>query len=103
MCDPGHTRNYGRRASPRLPGSLKSPPIGSPAPKRPLAEDPPIDPGAVERRFARARARRRARIEHKRELRRARLRFLVLFGILVFVTLFLALSIWQKIQDAFGI
>jgi hypothetical protein len=86
-----------------VPGSLESPPIGSPAPTRPAAEDPPIDPASVERRFARARARRRARIEHERELRRARLRFLVLFGVLLFVTLFLALSIWQKIQDAFGI
>jgi hypothetical protein len=77
--------------------------IGSPAPKRPLAEDPPLDPMAVPRAFAQARARRRARIEHRRELKRARVRFLVLLGILVFVTLFLSLSIWEKIQAAFGL
>ena len=84
-------------------GPLESAAIGSPAPQRPLQEEPPIDPKAVERRWVHARARRRARIEHKRELKRARIRFLVLFGILVFVTLFLALSIWQKIESAFGL
>jgi hypothetical protein len=50
-----------------------------------------------------ARAKRRARIEHKQELRRARVRFLFLLLGLVFLTLFIALSIWQKIQDVFGI
>jgi hypothetical protein len=84
-------------------GPLESAAIGSPAPKRPLEEEPPIDPTAVHRRWVHARARRRHRIEHKRELKRARIRFLVLFGILVFVTLFLALSIWQKIEVAFGL
>jgi hypothetical protein len=77
--------------------------IGSPAPKRPSVEDPPIDPSAIPRAFAHARARRRARIEHGRELRRARVRFLVLLGVLLFVTIFLALSIWEKVQTAFGI
>jgi hypothetical protein len=56
--------------------------IGSPAPKRPPVEDPPIDPTAI---------------------RRARVRFLVLLGVLLFVSIFLALSIWEKIQTAFGI
>jgi hypothetical protein len=36
-------------------------------------------------------------------LKRARVRFIVLLGILVFVTLFLALSIWAKISSAFGL
>lgn len=77
--------------------------IGSPAPKRPPVEEPPIDPTAVQRRFALARARRRARIEYRQELKRARVRFLVLLGVLLFVTVFLALSIWEKIQAAFGL
>jgi hypothetical protein len=77
--------------------------IGSPAPKRPPAEEPPLDPTAVPRAFAHARARRRARIEHRQELRRARVRFLVLLGVLLFVTTVLVLSIWEKIQTAFGI
>jgi hypothetical protein len=57
----------------------------------------------VERRFAAARARRRSRIEHKRELKRARVRFLALLGVLLFLTVFLALSIWEKIATAFGL
>jgi hypothetical protein len=77
--------------------------IGSPAPKRPRAEAPPIDPTAVPRAFAHARARRRARVEHRQEQRRARVRFLVLLGFLLFLTIFLSLSIWEKIQTAFGI
>ena len=77
--------------------------IGSPAPKRPALDDAPIDPTAVPRAFAHARARRRARLEHSRELKRARIRFLVLLGVLVFITLFLALSIWKTIEAAFGI
>jgi hypothetical protein len=77
--------------------------IGSPAPHRRPADDPPIDPVAVERGLARSRAKRRARIEHKRELRRARFRFLFLLLLLVFVVLFLSLSIWEKIRDVFGL
>jgi hypothetical protein len=77
--------------------------IGFPAPHPRPADDPPLDPLAVERGLALARAKRRARIEHKRELRRARLRFLFLLLLLVFVILFLSLSIWEKIRDLFGL
>lgn len=62
-----------------------------------------MDPSAVERRLRRERAKRRARIEHRREQRIAGLRFLVLIGALVFLTLFLSLSIWEKIRDLFGL
>jgi hypothetical protein len=81
----------------------ESAPIGSPAPKQSAAEGPPLDPTAVPRAFAQARARRRARIEHDRELKRARIRFLVLLGVLAFVTVFLAFSIWEKIEAVFGL
>jgi hypothetical protein len=50
-----------------------------------------------------ARAKRRARIEYSREKKRARVRFWVLLGVLVFLTLFIALSIWEKITAAFGL
>jgi hypothetical protein len=50
-----------------------------------------------------ARARRRARIEHLQELKRARLRFLALLLGLVFLALFIGLSIWEKIESLFGI
>jgi hypothetical protein len=42
-------------------------------------------------------------VEHREEQRRARVRFLVLLAFLLFLTIFLALSIWEKIQTAFGI
>jgi Tfp pilus assembly protein PilN len=57
----------------------------------------------VQRAFALARAKRRARIEYSREKKRARVRFWVLLGVLVFLTLCIALSIWEKITAAFGL
>ena len=82
--------------------------MAAPAPRRTewedvRANDPPVDPHAVQRRLRRERAKRRARIEHRREQRIAGLRFLVLIGVLVFLTLFLSLSIWEKIRDLFGL
>jgi predicted nucleic acid-binding Zn ribbon protein len=77
--------------------------IGSPAPHRPPADDPPIDPRAVERGLARARAKRRARLEHEREQKRARFRFWFLLLALIFLVAFLSLSIWEKIGDVFGL
>lgn len=82
--------------------------MAAPAPRRAQwedirADDPPVDPLAVERRLRRERAKRRARVEHRREQRLARLRFLVLIGALVFLTLFLGLSIWEKIRALFGL
>jgi hypothetical protein len=84
-------------------GALTSFAIGSPAPHRRPADDPLIDPLAVERGLAHARAKRRARDEHKRETHRARIRFLFLLIGLILLTLFISLSIWQKIQDVFGL
>jgi hypothetical protein len=76
--------------------------IGAPAPQR-TPEDPPLDPFAVKRAFALQRAKRRARIEHEQERRRARVRFYALFGGLVFLALFLSLSVWEKIESVFGL
>ena len=82
--------------------------MATPAPRRAKwedvpADDPPVDPYAVQHRLRRERAKRRARIEHRREQRIAGLRFLVLIGVLVFLTLFLSLSIWEKIRALFGL
>ena len=82
--------------------------MAAPAPRRAeredvRADDPPVDPHAVQRRLRRERAKRRARIEHRRGQRIAGLRFLVLIGVLVFLTLFLSLSIWEKIRALFGL
>ena len=60
-------------------------------------------PSRVERTLLRERAKRRARVEHKLERRRARRRFLVLLVFLLFVTIFLGLTIWDQIQALFGL
>ena len=44
-----------------------------------------------------------ARINHRHEQRLAGLRFLFLIGVLVFLTLFIGLSIWEKIGSLFGL
>jgi hypothetical protein len=92
-----------RHAACGRPAERQESRIAAPAPHRAPTEDPPVDPAAVRRAFALHRAKRRARIEHERELRRARLRFFVLLGGLVFLALFLSLSIWEKIQAVFGL
>jgi hypothetical protein len=77
--------------------------IPTPAPHRARDEEVSLDRFAGRRAVARARARRRARAEHQQELRRARIRFLALLGALVFLALFISLSIWEKIQAVFGL
>jgi hypothetical protein len=68
-----------------------------------LPDDPPLDPHAVRRRLRRERAKRHALHEHQRERRLAGIRFLALIGGLIFLTLFLSLSIWQTIGSVFGL
>jgi hypothetical protein len=82
--------------------------MAAPAPRRvqweePRQEEPPLDPYAVRRRLRRERAKRRARSDHLREQRLAGVRFLALILALVFLTLFLSLSIWEKIGSLFGL
>jgi hypothetical protein len=77
--------------------------IPAPAPHRAHDEEVSLDRFDGRRAAARARARRRAREEHQQELRRARIRFLALLGALVFLALFISLSIWEKIQAVFGL
>jgi len=87
--------------------------VAAPAPRRARwedvpatdvpADDPPLDPHAVRRRLRRERAKRHALHEHQRERHLAGIRFLALIGVLVFLTLFLSLSIWEKIRDVFGL
>jgi hypothetical protein len=67
------------------------------------ADDPPLDPQAVTRRLRRERAKRHALYEHQREHRLAGIRFLGLIGFLLFVTVFLSLSIWETIGSVFGL
>jgi hypothetical protein len=66
-------------------------------------DDPPLDPHAVRRRLRRERAKRHGLYEHQRERRLAGIRFLGLMGILIFLTVFLTLSIWEKMGSVFGL
>jgi hypothetical protein len=87
--------------------------VAAPAPRRERwedvpeedvpADDPPLDPHAVRRRLRRERAKRHALHEHQREKRLAGIRFLGLIGFLIFLTLFLSLSIWETIGSVFGL
>ena len=66
-------------------------------------DDPPVDPGAIDRAYHYHRARRNARVRRNREKARARLRFLVTFAVLVGLAVFLMLTIWREVQKVFGL
>jgi hypothetical protein len=93
--------------------SRKNPAVAAPAPRRApwqdaleqgaRSGDPPVDAHAVRRRLRRERAKRHALHEYQRERRLAGIRFLGLIGFLVFLTLFLSLSIWKTIGSVFGL
>ena len=108
-------RKRAHRSAPVAGGarSGENPAVAAPAPRRApwkdvpeenvLADDPPLDPHAVRRRLRRERAKRHALHEHQRERRLAGIRFLALIGFLIFLTLFLSLSIWETIGSVFGL
>jgi hypothetical protein len=87
--------------------------VAAPAPRRAdwedvpaedvLVDEPPLDSHAVRRRLRRERAKRHALHEHQRERRLAAIRFLALIGTLVFIVVFLGLSIWETIGSVFGL
>jgi hypothetical protein len=66
-------------------------------------DSPSPDPAAIERAYLRERARRRHRSRRKTEARRSNLRFWVVLIGLVFLTVFLALTVWHEVQQIFGI
>jgi hypothetical protein len=66
-------------------------------------EDPPVDPGAVDRAYRYHRARRNARIRRKREKSRATLRFAVMVSLLIAIAVVLVLTIWHEVQKVFGL
>jgi hypothetical protein len=81
-----------------------TPGIAQPAPSSEHApEDPPIDPFAIRRAYRRERARRRARDDRRRERRLAGLRFLFFVSVLLTLSVFMTLTVWQEIQRLFGL
>jgi len=78
--------------------------VAQPARKgRPKREAPPVDPFAIERAYRLERAKRRARLERQRASRVAGVRFAVALLLLLGLSIFLSLTIWQQIQRLFGL
>ena len=74
-----------------------------PRPEPRVADEPPIDPHAVDRAYHRYRARRYAKVEHRRQTKRARLRFWAFLGLLLLAVLVVAVTVWSEIAKLFGI
>ena len=68
-----------------------------------LDDPPPVDTGAIDRAYRQHRARRRARIEHRQRARHASVRFWIVLWLLLFASVVLALTIWDQIQQLFGL
>ena len=66
-------------------------------------EAPIVDPSSVDRGIRMQRAKRSARIEREREARNAHLRFWFVLGGLFLGLLVLLVTIWEQIQNIFGL
>jgi hypothetical protein len=67
------------------------------------ADEPSLDPAAIERAYARERARRRARYARHDEARNSNARYWVVIAFLVFLTVVFTLIAWHQVQATFGI
>lgn len=67
------------------------------------ADEPSLDPAAMERAYARERARRRVRNARQVEARNSSARYWVVLAFLVFLTVVFALTALHQIQRTFGI
>jgi hypothetical protein len=77
--------------------------VAQPARRASEPEAPSFDRVAVERAYRLQRARRRARIARNRAQRRAGLRFLLVVAALVALAGYLSLTVWQEIEQLFGL
>jgi hypothetical protein len=67
------------------------------------ADEPSLDPAAIERAYRRERARRRARYARDDAARSSSARFWVVVAVLMFLTVVFALTAWHQVQTTFGI
>jgi hypothetical protein len=78
--------------------------VPEPARQELTEDDPPIsDPEAIERAYHLHRAKRRAKVEHERRAKHASVRFWVVLWLLLFASVVLALTIWDQMQQLFGL
>jgi hypothetical protein len=64
---------------------------------------PPVDPSAVARAYRLERAKRHARVLRDRERRLAHLRFWLVLVLLTSALLLLSLTVWNEIEQLFGL
>jgi len=69
----------------------------------PTDDAPVVDHEAVRDTVRLHRARRKARIDHRKRTRRAGLRFWVVLVLLLVASVFLLVTIWNEIQNLFGL
>jgi len=67
------------------------------------ADEPSLDPAAIERAYRRERARRRARYARENAARSSDARFWVVLALLMLLTVVFALTAWHQVQTTFGI
>jgi hypothetical protein len=67
------------------------------------ADEPSLDPAAIERAYRRERARRRARYARDNAARSSSARYWVVVAFLLLLTVVFALTAWHQVQTTFGI
>jgi hypothetical protein len=77
--------------------------MAEPARRAPAADQPPLDPAAVERSYHFHRAKRRAKIERRRARKRAHLRFWLVLVLLFGLSIYLVIAVWRQIERLFGL
>jgi hypothetical protein len=81
---------------------FRLPRMAQPA-KKPLADAPIADPQAIQREVRRQRAMREHRERRTRERRAANVRFWVIVLALLALSVYLAIKMWQQVQNLFGL
>ena len=71
--------------------------------QEPPPEVPVLDPRAVERNYRLARIRRRQRIERTMRSKHVSVRFWAVLVILLSFSAYLGVTVWQQIQQLFGL
>ena len=67
------------------------------------ADEPSLDPAAIQHAYQRERARRRARYARDNAARSSNARYWVVLAFLVLLTVVFALTAWHQVQTTFGI
>lgn len=84
--------------------AIYAPRVATPVPDpEKAADDPVVDPAAIELRYRYHRARRHARVRARQESRLARYRFYIVMTFLTGLTAAFVVVSWHEIQRLFGL